>query len=128
MDKGVGIYQVFERTETRNASSILAKLVVQQASFSGKGQNMKTFISIGALVASSLLVAADARAGIFDRFGRCQSAPQPAYPPAASAAVEGTTSYSSTYQPAEDGRFMQPSRPATRSRTFEDERRKIKGL
>ena len=80
---------------------------------------MKTFIGAGALLASSLFFASDAKAGIFDRGCRC--------PPAATASVDGTTSYSPTYQPAEGARMVQPARPAKRSKTFEDYRREIKG-
>lgn len=87
---------------------------------------MKTLIGVGALLASSLLFAADAKAGMFDWFGRCSCSPQPACPPAATASVDGTTTYSPTYQPAEGARVVQPARPA-RGRTYEDERRKIKG-
>jgi hypothetical protein len=88
---------------------------------------MKTLIGVGALLASSLLFAADAKAGIFDWFGRCPCPRQPACPAAATASVDGTTSYSPTYQPAEGARVVQPSRPAKRSKSFEDYRREIKG-
>jgi hypothetical protein len=88
---------------------------------------MKKIIGLGALLTGSLLFAGDAQAGLFDCWRRCPCPPEPACPPAATAAVEGTTTYSPTYQPAEGARVVQPSRPAQRGRTWEDERRKIKG-
>ena len=88
---------------------------------------MKKIIGLGALLTGSLLFAGNAQAGLFDWSCSCPCPPEPACPPAATAKVEGTTSYSPTYQPAEGARVVQPSRPAKRWKTFEDYRREIKG-
>jgi hypothetical protein len=81
---------------------------------------MKTLIGVGALFASSLFVASDAKAGIFDRGCRCPC------PPAATASVQGTTSYSATYQPGDSG-SQRAVRRSTRSKSWEDYRRDVKG-
>ena len=83
---------------------------------------MKTLVGLGAMVASSVLFTGTAQAGLFDWWCRCPCPPQPACPPAATASVEGTTTYSPTYQPS-----ARPARAEKRWKTYEDERRKIKG-
>ena len=74
---------------------------------------MKTFVGVGALLASSLLFAADAKAGISDWFCRCPCPSEPASAPAATASVQGTTSYTATYQPA--GTSERVSSPRSRA-------------
>jgi hypothetical protein len=100
---------------------------------------MKKIFGVGALLTGSLLFAGDAQAAHRNRCCPCPCPPQPACPPAATAKVEGTTTYSPTYQPegtttysptyqpAEGARAVQPARPMQRAKTWEDYRREIKG-
>jgi len=84
---------------------------------------MKKLIAL-ALFATPLVLAADAQAGIFDWFCPRQCPPSPC-PPAATASVQGTTSYSATYQPA--GASQRASSTRTRADEIVEMQRKIKG-
>jgi hypothetical protein len=87
---------------------------------------MKKLIA-SAVFAVPLFFAANAEAGIFDWFCSRPCPPSPCTP-ATTASVQGTTSYSATYQP---GPKAAPPQQAARSekrwKTYEDYRREIKG-
>ena len=86
---------------------------------------MKILIGLGALVTSSLLFASSANAGSFSRC-HCPCQPAPSCSSAATASVQGGTSYSATYQPSDAGSHR-ATRTTKRWKTWEDYRREIKG-
>lgn len=85
---------------------------------------MKKLIA-STVFALPLMFAANAQAGIFDWFCSRPCPPSPCTP-AQTASVQGTTSYSATYQPSTSD-SQRAVRKTTRWKTYEDYRREIKG-